>query len=360
MTILAAIFSLFTWIAPIDSRTGGEWVAEAPGRVYALRDHRVVAIDRSSGKTVWQSTHAFDSAPVALRGLIAVVQGDDLVFLDDAGKERKRIAHAHVFALAATSGTIAALSNVKPGVALTTYDAATRVRVHERINARGGERLYALGGNALGIMVERNMLVLDAMDGKAVAMATNVDELVGADGRYLWFTVINGGLKGLDLWTDRSVALHGSIIRDAVRVEHHRAVAVIDGRLQTIDLAANATSAPLKIVGRWVGGPLNGQIFTERSDGMYMQALTPNSKAVRIARYGGDSRIVTSDRRVAFIGLADGTVFVIDTQTRKQLAKISTPCRIYEGFTASGKTSIVHCDSDKTRSQLVGFQRFLF
>jgi hypothetical protein len=131
---------------------------------------------------------------------------------------------------------------------------------------------------------------------------------------------------------------------------------VIDGRLHAIDIASG-TDTRLRIYGRWIGGPIAGKILIERSDGLYVQPLSPAAKATRVARYTAESRIVASGRGIAYVGLLDGEIMAIDMRTARLVQKISTPCRFYEGFTASGTTSIVQCDSDATHSRLVAFKR---
>jgi len=113
----------------------------------------------------------------------------------------------------------------------------------------------------------------------------------------------------------------------------------------------------LRIDGRWIGGPIAGKILIERGDGLYVQPLAPDGKAVRVARYGSPSRIVAADRAIAYVGLLDGEILAIDMRKARIVQKAATPCRIYEGFTANGTTSIVHCDSDARRSQLVALAR---
>jgi hypothetical protein len=200
------------------------------------------------------------------------------------------------------------------------------------------------------------VLVLDAKNGNAVAQAAYVDSLIGADGRYLWFSVAGGGIKGLDLDTNRTIAVHGHVLPKGASVEHGRAVAVIDGRLHAIDVASN-TDRKLHIDGRWIGGPIADKILIERGDGLYVQPLAANAKARRVARYTSESRIVAADRAIAYVGLANGEVIAVDMRAERTVQKISTPCRFYEGFTASGTTSIVHCDSDASHSRLVALVR---
>ena len=58
-----------------------------------------------------------------------------------------------------------------------------------------------LGGDAIGLTVpgSGDLLAIDGRDGRAVAATDGVDSLIGADGRYLWFNVVGGGIKGIDL-----------------------------------------------------------------------------------------------------------------------------------------------------------------
>jgi hypothetical protein len=223
------------------------------------------------------------------------------------------------------------------------------------------QRIVSLGGDAVGLRSRDAILVIDGRNGRGVAQTDGIEDLIGADGRYLWFNVVNGGIKGLDLDRNRSRALHGSIVKGAARVEHGVAVAVIDGRLQKIDLTRGgddeAAVKPMHVDGRWVGGPAAGRIFLERGDGMYVRALDDRAKPQRIAHYAGESRIVAVDGHTAMIGMENGTIYVVDVSSGTQLAQISTTCHAYEGFAASGDTAIVHCDDETHAAELVAFAR---
>lgn len=195
----------------------------------------------------------------------------------------------------------------------------------------------------------------DAATGRAVASAADADTLVGSDGRYVWFTVREGGIKGLDLNTNRTFVMHNQIERGQAIAEHNRAVAVIGGRLTLIDLHTQQSS-PLHIDGRWIGGPVDGKIFIERGDGLYLQSIDPGATAFRVAGYKSEARYVTSDRSVGYVGHRDGTMLVIDLDRDRLLHRYATGCNFYEGVTASGNSAVVHCDAG-TQSQLVGFTR---
>jgi hypothetical protein len=146
-------------------------------------------------------------------------------------------------------------------------------------------------------------------------------------------------------------------VRGAARVEHGIAVAVIDGRMTRVDLT-NGTQQVLKVDGRWIGGPSDGQIFLERGDGMYVRGLAPIAKQRRVARYSGQARFVAADRNVGMIAMEDGRIFVIDVATARPLATIETPCTYYEGFAANDNTTLVHCDDAAAVSHLVAFDRY--
>jgi hypothetical protein len=88
-----------------------------------------------------------------------------------------------------------------------------------------------------------------------------------------------------------------------------------------------------------------------------VQSLDSNAKPVRFAAYASNSILATSDHARAVVALADGTVLTIDMSTGKLLQAIETPCRIFEGVTASGTRTLVHCDRDAAHSQIVAFGR---
>ncbi len=59
------------------------------------------------------------------------------------------------------------------------------------------------------------------------------------------------------------------------------------------------------------------------------------------------------------IGMEDGRIFVVDVKRARPLATIATPCVAYEGFAASGTTTLVHCDDRDHVSKLIAFDRQL-
>lgn len=352
------------WVTPIDSRTTDQWLSESAGVVYGARNGRLVAIDLRSGGTRWTAPVAVIGRSASGGGFVAAPSEHAVAFID------ARNGHTIVTRPAGTNPGVAAYSTgfvvveaVESGVNVAhgfAFDGTPRWTKRFTFFA-DPERIVSLGGDAVGLRNRDEILVIDGRDGRAVAQTDGVEDLIGADGRYLWFNVVNGGIKGLDLDRNRSRALHGSIVKGAARVEHGVAVAVIDGRLQKIDLTRNgdddAAISAMRVDGRWVGGPAAGRIFLERSDGMYLRALDDRAKALRVARYSGEARIVAVDGRRGMIGMENGTIFVVDVASGKQLARIDTTCRAYEGFAASGSTTIVHCDDEAHTAQLVAFDR---
>jgi outer membrane protein assembly factor BamB len=325
-----------------------------------MRDGAVVAIDTANGATAWRSGIVAASAPAYFRGTLAVPAANALYFLDARNgrvKSARRMPGV-IAVVSATSGFLAVRSIRNGGAAAAGYDARGSVRWKRVLPPIVNVELEALAGDAVALfdLGANTALVLDAANGNAVAQTSYVDGLIGADGRFLWFSVAGGGIKGLDLDTNRSIAVHGHVLPKGAVVEHGLAVAVIDGRLHVIDLATR-TDRRLRIDGRWIGGPIAGKILVERGDGLYVQPIAENGKATQVARYDSPSRIVAADRAIAYVGLLDGEIFAIDMRKARAVQKASTPCRFYEGFTASGTTSIVHCDSDASHSQLVALSR---
>jgi hypothetical protein len=352
------------WVTPIDSRTTDQWLSESAGVVYGARDGRLVAIDLHSGGTRWTAPVAVIGRSASGGGFVAAPSVDAVSFID---ARTGRIAVTQRIGerpgVASYSGgfvTVASEASGFTDMRAFSFDGKPRWTKTLRYGTNP-QRTVSLGGDAVGVRAGDAIVVIDGRDGRYVADARGVDELIGADGRYLWFNVIGGGIKGLDLDWNRSRALHGSIVKGAARVEHGVAVAVIDGRLQKIDLTRGgddeAAIRPMRVDGRWVGGPSAGRIFLERGDGMYVRALDDRAKARRVAHYTGESRIVATDGSRAMIGMQSGTIYVVDVASGKQLAQIYTTCRAYEGFAASGDTTLVHCDDENHAAQLVAFAR---
>ena len=352
------------WVAPIDSRNTDQWLSESAGVVYGARNGRLVAIDLRSGGTRWIAKVGVVGRSASGGGFVAAPTANAVSFIDARNGRTavtRRIGERPGVA-SYSSGFVAVVAQ-PGGVTVArafSFDGTPRWTNRYRFGS-DPQRIVSLGGDAVGLRGRDAILVIDGRDGRGVAQTNGVEDLIGADGRYLWFNVINGGIKGLDLDRNRSRALHGSIVKGAARVEHGVAVAVVDGRLQKIDLTRGgddeAAVTYMHVDGRWVGGPTAGRIFLERGDGMYVRALGDRAKSRRVARYTGESRIVAVDGRRAMIGMESGTIYVVDVASGKQLAQIGTTCRAYEGFAASDGTTIVHCDDETHAAQLVAFDR---
>ncbi len=353
------------WVTPIDSRTADQWLSESAGVVYGARNGQLVAIDLRSGGTRWIAPVAVVARSASGGGFVAAPSADAVSFID-ARNGRTIVTRRMGEGPGVASYSAGFVVIVPHGGGVTvarafSFDGKPRWTKSFAFGA-DPRRVVSLGGDAVGLRGRDTILVIDGRDGRSVAQTDGIEDLIGADGRYLWFNVVNGGIKGLDLDRNRSRALHGSIVKGAARVEHGVAVAVIDGRLQKIDLTRddgdNAAVTSMRVDGRWVGGPAAGRIFLERGDGMYVRALDDRSKPRRVARYAGESRIVAVDGRRAMIGMENGIIYIVDVASGRQLAQIDTTCRAYEGFAASGSTTIVHCDDETHAGVLVAFDRF--
>jgi len=349
------------WNVPIDSRSEDQWVTTRRNRVFTLRSGHVVALDRASGRLVWQSRGVVQSRP-ALGGdaIYSVIEHGTIVVLDaNTGLERGRRAMKPPATAIPTllSAAFGAVAIYPEGMhaRIDGLQGASHPLWTRRIRFDAAARPFSLGGNAIGFLspMHGDILILDARTGRALAATDGVYGIVGSDGRYVWLGVGGGGLKGLDLFTGKTIAFHNSIVQGAVRVEHGIAVAVVDGRLMRMDLASEA-SVPLIIDGRWIGGPANGQLFIERGDGVYLQPLA-GGRARRIATHVTDSPLVTADRTTGYVSAIDGTVDVVDLRDGSVVARWGTGCRIFEGIARAADTTLVHCDRSATDSRLLAF-----
>jgi hypothetical protein len=345
------------WTVPIDSRSAGQWLSEAAGSVYGPIDGRLAAIAVASGRIRWQSDVRPDSRSVVHGAAVLAPESSGLAFLDvRSGRVFRRIALGGTPAVAVgTSGFVSVVA-ARSGIDVRGWSEAGRPTWQRTLTKERNERLIQLGGDAVGLIAHDRVLVLDAKTGNAVAATDGIDELIGADGRYLWFNVVGGGIKGLDLDSGRTLAIHSSIVRGSARVEHGIAVAVVDGRLTRLDLRSGVV-ARLPIYGRWIGGPIAGRRLIARGDGAYVQTLSGAGGQRRVAPYRGDLDSITSDGHDAIIGHADGTIDVIDVVAQRRLATFATSCRDYEGFAQTQATTLVHCDADAQRSELLAFAR---
>lgn len=349
------------WIAAIDSRTTDQWLSSHAGAVYGARDGKLIALDLHDGHVRWRADVMPWTKTAASRGAVAAPTKSGLVFLrarDGHVMRTVRTGDAPIVA-GAPSGFVSVAHGLANGVVVRgwTFDGRPRWTRHFRSAPFG--TLLPLGGDAIGLTVpgSGDLLAIDASNGHALASADGVDSIIGADGRYLWFNIIGGGIKGIDVNRNRALVLHGSVVRGAARVEHGIAVAVVDGRLTRMDLV-RGTTVPLKVDGRWIGGPVGGRIFVERDDGVYVRDITPDARQHRVARYSGQARTVAADGRVGLIGMEDGRIFVVDVRRARSLATYDTPCVAYEGFATSGDTTLVHCDDHDHVSKLVALARY--
>ncbi|HEV3089238.1 MAG TPA: hypothetical protein VGX96_18685 [Candidatus Elarobacter sp.] len=348
------------WAVAIDSRTTDQWLSESEGVVYGAREGKLVALDLRDGRVRWRSAVAPVTKSAAYGSAVAAPTATGVVFLRARdGRVVRSVSLGGAPIVAAAPSGFVSVTREGRGVVARGWTFDGRPRWTRRYGDAPFGTLLPLGGDAIGLTVEGSgdLLAIDATNGNGIASTDGVDSLIGADGRYLWFNVAGGGIKGIDLDTNRSLALHGSVVRGAARVEHGIAVAVVDGRLTRLDLARGTTEA-LKIDGRWIGGPVAGRIFVERGDGVYVRDLTPNARQQRVVRYHGEARLVAADGRVGMIALGDGTIFVVDVVRARRLATIATSCTAYEGFAATGDTTLVHCDDATNASQLVAFTRY--
>ena len=348
------------WVVPIDSRTTDQWLSPHSGVVYGAREGKLVALDLRTGHVRWSAAVTPWTKSAAYRNAVAAPTETGLVFLRarDGRVVRSVRSGSSPIVAGAPSGFLS-VTKTTTGVEARgwTFDGRPRWTRHFRYAPFG--TLLPLGGDAIGLTVpgSGDLLAIDASNGHALASADGVDSLIGADGRYLWFNVIGGGIKGIDVNTTRTVVLHGSVVRGAARVEHGIAVAVVDGRLTRLDLVRGTTEA-LKVDGRWIGGPSAGRIFVERDDGVYVRDITPGARQYRVARYTGQARTVAADGRTGVIGMEDGRIFVVDIVHARSIGTIDTPCVAYEGFAASDRTMLVHCDDRDHVSKLVAFARY--
>ncbi len=343
------------WMLPIDSRNTDQWVSARANVIYTISNGHVVAIDAATGVTRWTSTAVVVSRPAIGGSTIYAPVPNGILALDAQSGVARGVMRV--------TGTPTLLTSDEMAVALVRGTDATIVlglrdtlRPHWRRQFEPGwSRPFSAGFNVVVLYGSHSadVLALDSHTGNAVAAADGVDDYVGRDGRTLWFSVAGGGLKGLDLDKNTSVAIHDSVVRGAVRVEGKTAVAVIDGRLVKLALPSGAVQA-LPIHGRWVGGPIAGVIFVARSDGMYGLRLD-GGKPSLLATNISDTRFLTAQNRRAFFQTNDGSIVVADTDTLKPIARWPTDCTFVEGVHLIADGALVHCDLKTMSTRLYAF-----
>jgi outer membrane protein assembly factor BamB len=348
------------WSLTIDSRNAaGPWLSVARGLVYCVRDGHVVAIDLRTGRIRWRSNVAVESRPALGGDTLYLPIAHGVIALDSrTGRETGRRRFERTPTLLGAGSTAVAIVNVerRGGESVSLFGFRDRlVPCWQRQLAAQWDRADTIG-NATLLLWETTgtgVMALDAGNGDVAAATDGVEDYVGRDRRTLWFSVAGGGLKSLDLDTNRSAAVHNAIVRGAVRVEGATAVAVVSGRLTSIALPGGAQT-PLRIVGRWVGGPSNGNIFVARSDGTYAQPLA-GGKPIRLAVNTSDTRFLTATGRKAYFATNDGGIVAADLASLAPTRKFASSCRFVEGLRVTADSALVHCDDIRMRSRLYAF-----
>ncbi len=72
IALLGAYAQSPRWSVAIDSRVNSQWLSESAGRVYAIRDRHLVALNTRNGDTVWASREIATSQPALAKNSLAV------------------------------------------------------------------------------------------------------------------------------------------------------------------------------------------------------------------------------------------------------------------------------------------------
>lgn len=342
------------WTVPIDSRDADQWLSVRGGTIYTLRRGHVVAIDERRGTTRWTSDMAVAGRPAIAGTSVYAPERSGLAVLSAAtGAVIGHVRFAERPLLLTTDTIAVALFNAPDGEMFAGFAGGVTPRwirqiegTFDRLDDAGDDLVLAFGS------ATTDVIAFDARSGDVAAATRGVDALIGRDRRWLWFSVAGGGLKGLDLDTNRTRVLHNDIIHGAVKVEGPTAVAVIDGRLSRIALPGGAVTS-LRIDGRWVGGPAHGIIFVARSDGTYAVRLADRFTR-RIVTKTADTRFLTSNGTSVFFATNDGSIVVADLARLRPLVRWPTRCTFVEGVQVTSDGALVHCDVGK-QSQLSAF-----
>ena len=349
------LYDVPPWTIGVDSRSTDQWLAEAPGSVFATSHGNLIAIDSATGNLRWKSTLQAQGAPAVRRTVRCSRDAwRARVSRFGSGSTRRVLSGVNTTSLAGSPSTVVAFDNQTSRLCGLS---AARQRRGAEISAYTTE----MGRSSDWAVISSPFLQMpagryfDAANGRAVAAAADADTLVGSDGRYVWFTVREGGVKGLDLDTNRTFVMHNQIERGQVHCRTRSRGGRSRWAPALIDLQTQQSSQ-LHIDGRWIGGPVDGKIFIERGDGLYLQSIDPaceehfalqRTRAKRAMSRATDRSDTWAPRRHHARHRSGAG---------PALAPFATGCNFYEGVTASGKTTVVHCDAG-TQSQLVGFAR---
>lgn len=343
------------WSLAIDSRdTAGPWLSVGRGLLYCVRGGHVIAVDLRSGHIRWRSHVAVESRPALGGATLYLPVARGIVALDArTGHELGRRDVARTPLLIGAGATAVAIVN-HDGVRLLGFHDSLVPRWQRQLGAQWG-RADTIGNETVLLweVYGSRVMALDARNGDIAAATDAVEDYVGRDRRTLWFSVAGGGLKSLDLDTNRSTAMHNAIVRGAVRVEGPTAVAVVAGRLVSIDLR-DSVQRPLHVDGRWVGGPADGTLFVARTDGTYAAPLAGGAP-VRLAVDTSETRFLTATGRHAYFATNDGGIVAADLASRAPTRTLGSACRFVEGVRVTAQTALVHCDDARMRSRLYAF-----
>lgn len=343
------------WHVAIDSRDTDQWLSVRGGTIFTLRGGHVVAIDEQRGTTRWTSAMTVSGRPAIAGASVYAPQRSGMVVLATAtGAVIGHVAFPDRPLLLTTDTMAVARINTTGGATFAGFAGGVNARwthsiegTFDRMDDAGEDAVLAFGQ-----ATTTDVVAFDARSGAVAAATHGVDALIGRDHRWLWFSVEGGGLKGLDLDTNRTRVLHNDIVRGAVKVEGSTAIAVIDGRLSRIALPGGAVT-PLHIDGRWVGGPAHGTIFVSRDDGTYAVRLSDRFTK-RLVTKTADTRFLTSSGLNVYFATNDGSIVVADLARLRPLVRWPTSCSFVEGVHVVAHGALVHCDVGLT-SRLYAF-----
>jgi outer membrane protein assembly factor BamB len=357
------------WALAIDSRNTGQWLSVRRGVVYCVRNAHVTAIDVATGHVHWASSEKVEGRPAIGGRTVFAPVPSGVVALDAAtGRELGRFRLPGAPEMLTTDSTAVAVVNGDTHGRLLGFRDHVQPRWQREFIGSWG-RPEDVGRSTILVWGGRSgddslpaafwessaaVLALDATTGNAMAATDGVEDYVGRNERTLWFSVVGGGLKSLDLATNTSASIHNSIVRGAVRVEGATAVAVVDGHLTKISLP-DGRQERLRIDGRWVGGPADQTIFVAREDGTYALRLS-GGRPIRLVTNTAHTRFLTSTGKSVYFAVDDGCIVVANLDNPTLTTRLKTACRFVEGVHVIDRGALVHCDDARWSSRLYAFR----
>ena len=355
------------WAVGVDSRYSSQWMAETRGMAFVQQHNRLAGVRVSDGRVRWASRDAIVGAPVAADGVVFASFGHGTfgAFDPNSGTPIFRTSPAPASlsfepSLVASRNFVVTMTSFGSGVRRLIAYSAHGVVVWQRDLPDIGEAHVRLltGADVIAITTPTGITFVRGDTGAVVRTMQGASEIIGEEGRHVFVRIGEAATFGrLDLFTGIVPAL--TILRDVPVASHISVgggyivaqVAATAYRLWRLNGDFSASELPTSAYprGSVVAGPVRDRMFIDGADGLWEAQLAtgslPMHPARRLIAYATNTGLtVDLDRDALYAGLDDGRLVTIDLERDRVAATTATGCNFFEGITASGMTTLVHCD----------------